>query len=92
MLDGTKKNAVNWRGRRYTIKETQIFHMPSSLSVINWFRGHKKSYFTIMPTLLWNQFRNIPKFNYEDINIVICPDKKMSTGLLLQAANESFAK
>ena len=22
-----------------------------------------------MPTLLWNQFRNIPKFNYEDINI-----------------------
>jgi intergrase/recombinase len=40
-----------------------------TIIVINWFRGHKKSYFTIVPSLLWNQFRNIPKFNYEDINI-----------------------
>jgi intergrase/recombinase len=40
-----------------------------TIIVINWFRGNKKSYFTIMPTLIWNQFRTISKFSYEDINI-----------------------
>jgi hypothetical protein len=25
--------------------------------VINWFRGHKKSYFTILPTVIWEKFR-----------------------------------
>jgi intergrase/recombinase len=44
---------------------------PNGLTVVvvNWFRGHKKCYFTILPTVMWEQFRNIPSFNHTDIDI-----------------------
>jgi intergrase/recombinase len=35
--------------------------------VINWFRGHKKCYFTIMPTKIWQQFRSLHAFSDIDI-------------------------
>ena len=37
--------------------------------VINWFRGHKKCYFTILPTTIWNQFRQIKSFDSVDIEV-----------------------
>ena len=37
--------------------------------VINWFRGHKKCYFTILPTTIWQQFRNVQNFTHIDIDI-----------------------
>src|SRR5215213_1620043 len=44
---------------------------PNELTVIviNWFRGHKKCYFTILPTVMWEQFRNTPNFTHVDIDI-----------------------
>jgi intergrase/recombinase len=44
---------------------------PNGLTVvvINWFRGHKKCYFTILPTVMWEQFRNTPNFTHVDIDI-----------------------
>ena len=35
--------------------------------VINWFRGHKKCYFTILPTKVWQYFRGLAAFNEIDI-------------------------
>ena len=29
---------------------------------LNWFRGNKQSYFFIIPTNIWNQFRKLPRF------------------------------
>ena len=37
--------------------------------VINCFRGHKKCYFTILPTVMWEQFRNTSNFTHVDIDI-----------------------
>lgn len=37
--------------------------------VINWFRAHKKCYFTILPTIIWEQFRHISNFTHVDIDI-----------------------
>ena len=32
--------------------------------MIQWHRGHKKCYFTIVPTKLWEEFRSLPSFAY----------------------------
>lgn len=37
--------------------------------LINWYRGHKKSYFTLFPTSLWNEFRSRRNFDRTDIEI-----------------------
>jgi Archaeal phage integrase len=34
---------------------------------INWIRGNKKAFVTILPTDLWEQFRKLPKFDRHDI-------------------------
>jgi hypothetical protein len=34
---------------------------------INWIRGNKKAYVTILPTIMWEQFRRIIKFDRSDI-------------------------
>jgi intergrase/recombinase len=39
----------------------------TSVIVINWFRGHKKCYFTLLPTRLWNEFRQLEHFSMADI-------------------------
>ncbi len=48
-----------------------VVNKPNGLTVvvINWFRGHKKCYFTILPTVMWEKFSNIPNFNHVDIDI-----------------------
>src|SRR5438874_477284 len=34
---------------------------------INWIRGNKKVFVTILPTKAWEQFRELPKFDRHDI-------------------------
>ena len=34
---------------------------------INWIRGNKKAFVTILPTRMWKQFRKIAKFDRHDI-------------------------
>lgn len=41
----------------------------TSIVLINWFRGHKKSYFTIIPTKLWHEFREKNNFDRTDLSI-----------------------
>jgi hypothetical protein len=40
-----------------------------SVIVANWFRGHKKCYFTMLPTPIWNQFRQLKTFDSVDIEV-----------------------
>ena len=40
-----------------------------SIIVVNWFRAHKKCYFTILPTKIWQEFRNVVNFNDVDIEV-----------------------
>ena len=35
-----------------------------SIVLIQWHRGHKKCYFSIIPTMLWQEFRKLPSFDY----------------------------
>jgi hypothetical protein len=44
-------------------------NIDDSISVIgiNWIRGNKKAFVTILPTVIWNQFRKLPKFDRHDI-------------------------
>jgi intergrase/recombinase len=36
----------------------------TSIVLIQWHRGHKKCYFSIIPTNLWQEFRKLPSFDY----------------------------
>jgi intergrase/recombinase len=36
----------------------------TSVILIQWHRGHKKCYFTIVPTKAWEEFRTLPSFAY----------------------------
>jgi hypothetical protein len=39
-----------------------------TIIVMNWARDHgRRCYFTLMPTLLWERFRELPAFNESDI-------------------------
>jgi intergrase/recombinase len=46
-----------------------VVNKPNGMTVIvvNWFRGHKKCHFTIMPTKIWLQFRALHTFSQIDI-------------------------
>lgn len=48
-----------------------VVEKPNGMTVVvvNWFRSHKKCYFTIMPTLIWRQFRALPSFSETEIEI-----------------------
>jgi hypothetical protein len=54
------------------------FSKPNGLTivVVNWFRSHKKCYFTILPTRVWNSFRAVPGFSSADIQIAHKVTKK----------------
>jgi intergrase/recombinase len=43
-----------------------VIEKPNGLSVIliQWYRGHKKCYFSIVPTSLWKAFRSLHFFDY----------------------------
>lgn len=43
-----------------------VIEKPNGLSIIliQWYRGHKKCYFSIVPTALWKAFRSLSLFNY----------------------------
>ena len=48
-----------------------VINKPNGMTVVtlNWFRGNKQCYFFILPTNVWNQFRNLPRFTRkEEIN------------------------
>ena len=51
---------------------------------INWFRGHKKCYFTILPTIIWEQFRGLSNFNHVDIDIAHKLTKKTANIMFVQ--------
>jgi intergrase/recombinase len=38
-----------------------------TIVVVNWHRRGKHCYFTIIPTMLWQAFKALPKFSYNDI-------------------------
>lgn len=38
--------------------------------IVNWHRRNKHCYFTIMPNLIWEMFRSLQKFTYNDIKSV----------------------
>jgi intergrase/recombinase len=38
-----------------------------TIVVVNWHRRGKHCYFTILPTMLWQAFKALPKFSYYDI-------------------------
>jgi intergrase/recombinase len=52
--------------------------------VINWFRGHKKCYFTILPTVIWQQFRALSNFNHVDIDIAHKLTKKTANIMFVE--------
>jgi len=52
--------------------------------VINWFRGHKKCYFTILPTAIWEQFRNISNFTDVDIDVAHKLTKKIANIMFVE--------
>jgi intergrase/recombinase len=43
-----------------------VIEKPNGLSIIliQWYRGHKKCYFSIVPTSLWKAFRSLSFFDY----------------------------
>jgi intergrase/recombinase len=43
-----------------------IINKPNGISVvlIQWHRGHKKCYFSLIPTKTWEEFRKLPSFDY----------------------------
>jgi intergrase/recombinase len=45
----------------------KLIKKPNAVTVVimNLFRGHKKCYFTILPTLIFKQFRQVPKADLE---------------------------
>src|SRR5215208_1821940 len=51
---------------------------------INWFRGHKKCYFTILPTTIWERFRGLSNFNHEDIDIAHKLTKKKANLMFVE--------
>jgi intergrase/recombinase len=52
--------------------------------VINWFRGHKKCYFTILPTIIWERFRGLSNFNHVDIDIAHKLTKKTANIMFVE--------
>jgi intergrase/recombinase len=63
-----------------------VVNKPEGLSVvvINWHRGHKKCYFTIIPTNIWNQFRELPSLDYSDIKIAHGLTKKIGNVMFVE--------
>jgi len=49
-----------------------------SIVLINWFRAHKKCYFTILPTQIWSRFRDLPTFDMGNIEIAHSMTKKVA--------------
>jgi intergrase/recombinase len=51
-----------------TCDKLHVIKKPNAMTVVimNLFRGHKKCYFTILPTLIFEQFRQVPKFDRAD--------------------------
>jgi intergrase/recombinase len=50
-----------------------------TIIVINWFRAHKKCYFTILPTKIWREFRKVANFNDVDIDVAHQITKKIAS-------------
>jgi intergrase/recombinase len=48
-----------------------VVDKPNGLTIVvlNWFRSHKRCYFTILPTRIWTAFRELASFNDSDIKI-----------------------
>jgi intergrase/recombinase len=54
-----------------TCEKLHVIKKPNAVTVVimNLFRGHKKCYFTILPTLIFEQFRRVPKFDKADLEV-----------------------
>ena len=49
-----------------TCEKLHVFEKPNGISIIliQWHRGHKKCYFSIVPTTIWKLFRSLSFFEY----------------------------
>jgi intergrase/recombinase len=54
-----------------TCEKLHVIKKSNGLTVVimNLFRGHKKCYFTILPTSIFEQFRQVPKFEKSDLEV-----------------------
>jgi intergrase/recombinase len=54
-----------------TCDKLHVIKKPNAVTVVimNLFRGHKKCYFTILPTTIFEQFRQLPKFDKTDLEV-----------------------
>jgi intergrase/recombinase len=54
-----------------TCDKLHVIKKPNAMTVVimNLFRGHKKCYFTILPTSIFEQFRKVPKFDKADLEV-----------------------
>src|SRR2546430_13449988 len=50
-----------------------------TIIVIDWFRAHKKCYFTILPIKIWQEFRKVANFNDVDIDVAHQITKKIAS-------------
>jgi intergrase/recombinase len=50
-----------------TCEKLHVMEKPNGISIIliQWHRGHKKCYFTVVPTSLFKSFRNLGSFSYK---------------------------
>jgi len=46
-----------------------VINLDNKMTIIgiNWIRANKKAFVTILPTMIWKDFRNLPKFDRSDI-------------------------
>ena len=46
-----------------------VINLDNKMTIIgiNWIRANKKAFVTILPTVIWKDFRNLPKFDRSDI-------------------------
>ena len=46
-----------------------VINLDNKMTIIgiNWIRANKKAFVTILPTVIWKEFRNLPKFDRSDI-------------------------
>ncbi|MFZ0513240.1 MAG: hypothetical protein WAM14_16640 [Candidatus Nitrosopolaris sp.] len=54
-----------------TCNKLHVIKKPNAVTVVimNLFRGHKKCYFTILPTSIFEQFREVSKFDKADLEV-----------------------
>lgn len=66
-------------------EKLHVVHKPNGVSIVvlNRIAGQKRSYFTIVPALLWNRFRSLSKVTKEERNIAHMMLKNHTKGKII---------